>query len=138
MNDKVEKELKIFSGKGNIKNTIISDGSNLNREDSINNNNENPTQTEQNNTMKKKKKRIQKEISLKQVNSKVKLNLFKRKSNSPKKNTLSINGNVSRNNNNRPSMADRSSFFEKNFAIGSSNSHRYSYVGGYEQNKVKI
>lgn len=130
---KEEKELKIFSNKGNIKNTLISAGSGINVEEGLNNNNENFNQID--NTIKFKKKRIQKETSLKQVNSKVKLNPFYYKSNlSPKKNTLSINGNVSKKNNNRLSMADRSSFFEQASAIGSSNSNRYSYLPGYEQN----
>ena len=55
---KVEKELKIFSGKDNInKNTFISDGSYLNPEDILNYHNEYQTKTEQNNTMKNKKKK---------------------------------------------------------------------------------
>ena len=34
-------------------------------------------------------------------------------------------------------MAERSSFFEQASVIGSSNSNRYSYVAGYEQNEQK-
>ena len=131
---KMEKEIKIFSGKGNIehsnssiKNTLISAGSGLNREieNSPKNNN---VETKVN------KKKIRKEISLKEVRSPTKLKAFYFKNNlSPSKKTLSINGNVSKRNK-KHSIAERSSFFERGSVIESSNSNRDSYEQGNEIN----
>ena len=130
---KMEKEIKIFSGKGNadpsIKNTLISVESNLNKElekkSSKNNNVDSLTQ-------KVNKKRIKKETSLKEIRSPTKLKSYYFKNNfSPKKNTLSINGNYSKNNN-RPSIAERSSFFEQGSVIESSNSNNLSHLQGNE------
>ena len=130
---KMEKEIKIFSGKGNadpsIKNTLISVGSNLNKElekkSSKNNNVDSLTQ-------KVNKKRIKKETSLKEIRSPTKLKSYYFKNNfSPKKNTLSINGNYSKNNK-RPSIAERSSFFEQGSVIESSNSNNMSHLQGNE------
>ena len=133
---KMEKEIKIFSGKGDIKNSLISAGSNIIPEDSIINNKYDNLSQKQNPmeyNIKVNKKRVKKEISLKQVSSS-KLNpfYFKNANFSPKKNTPSIYGNLSRNN--HSSMAERSSFLEKDSGIDSSGSYKYSYVPGKEKN----
>ena len=83
MNNKKEKEIKIFTGKGNIKNTNITVESILNKEESPKNN-QNENQIQEFN-IKINKKRIKKETSLKQVRTPAKLNAFYFKNNSPKK-----------------------------------------------------
>ena len=69
---KMEKEIKIFSGKGDIKNSLISAGSNIIPEESIINNkydNLNQKQNPMEYNIKVNKKRVKKETSLKQVSS---------------------------------------------------------------------
>ena len=135
--NKMEREVKIFTGKGNIKNTLITvESVNQEEESQSNNNNNKPENQNQNPfeyNIKVNKKRIKKETSLKQVRTPG--NIFYFKNNfSPKKNTPSINGNVSKKNINRPSIAEKTSLFEKDSIIDSSNSNRYSYLPKNEPN----
>ena len=85
--NRLEKEITIF-GKGTMKNTIISSG---NKEDSPPKNNEKLL----NFNIKVNKRPIRKETSLRQVRSPTNTFNFKN-NNSPKKNTPSINGNISK------------------------------------------
>ena len=131
---KNEKEIKIFSGKGHFKNSFISSGSGIKIEDNLNNNNKYDNQNQMEYNTKINKKKVRKETSLKQTSSN-KLNpfYFKNVNNSPIKNTPSINGNLSKNNN-PSSMAEHSSFFENNSEKVSSNTNKISYLPGNDKN----
>ena len=87
MKKRMEKELKIFSSKGNIKSTLISEGSALNKEDILRINKiDKNDQWDYN--IKVNKKRIKKETSLKQPRPHAQLNIFFSKNSnnySPKK-----------------------------------------------------